>query len=188
MKTIAIIILSLMACNPKTTSKTTTNMKTERKSIYQFKVENINGDSFDFSSLKGKKVMIVNTASKCGLTPQYKELESLYKQYRDKNFVIIGFPANNFMGQEPGSDKEIASFCQLNYGVSFPMMSKISVKGKDMHPLYKYLTEEDLNGLKDNSVEWNFQKYLINEEGFLEMVIHPKTLPTDESIIQWIEG
>ncbi|NCA22811.1 MAG: glutathione peroxidase, partial [Crocinitomicaceae bacterium] len=110
-----------------------------KESIHQFKVKDIEGKSFDFNSLKGKKVMVVNTASKCGLTPQYEKLEALYKKYKNKNFVIVGFPANNFMSQEPGSDTEIASFCQKNYGVTFPMMSKISVKGKDMHAVYKFL-------------------------------------------------
>jgi len=129
----------------------------------------------------------VNTASKCGLTPQYKELEALYTQYKDSNFVIIGFPANNFMGQEPGSNDEIAQFCARNYGVSFPMMAKISVKGKDMHPVYKFLTQRAENGLEDNEVKWNFQKYLIDENGYLEHVISPTTLPNDPQIISWLK-
>ncbi|MEN9302346.1 MAG: Glutathione peroxidase BsaA [Bacteroidota bacterium] len=160
----------------------------KKESIYQFKVKDIEGKTFDFSSLKGKKVMIVNTASKCGLTPQYEKLEALYKKYQNKNFVIIGFPANNFMGQEPGNDQEIAGFCQKNYGVTFPMMSKISVKGKDMHPVYKFLTQKAKNGLEDSEVQWNFQKYLIDENGFLIKVVAPRTLPDDESIVKWIEG
>jgi len=108
------------------------------------------------SKLKDNKIMIVNTASKCGLTPQYEQLEALYTKYNSKNFVIVGFPANDFMSQEPGSDKEIAQFCQLNYGVSFPMMSKISVKGKEMHPVYQFLTQKVKNGKEDSKVEWNF--------------------------------
>ncbi|MEN9420580.1 MAG: Glutathione peroxidase BsaA [Bacteroidota bacterium] len=156
-------------------------------SIYQFKVTDINGKTFDFASLKGKKIMVVNTASKCGLTPQYEQLEALYTKYKAKNFVIVGFPANDFMSQEPGSDKEIAQFCQLNYGVSFPMMSKISVKGKDMHPVYQFLTEKAKNGKEDSKVEWNFQKYLIDENGHLAKVISPRVLPNDPSIIAWIE-
>ncbi len=159
----------------------------DSKSIYQFKVTDINGKEFDLASLEGKKVMIVNTASKCGLTPQYEKLEQLYQKYKDKNFVIIGFPANNFMKQEPGSDQEIASFCEKNYGVTFPMMSKISVQGKDQHPLYTFLTEKQYNGLEDNKVSWNFQKYLINSKGKLEKVISPRTEPDDIEIIQWIE-
>jgi glutathione peroxidase len=131
--------------------------------------------------------MIVNTASKCGLTPQYEQLEALYTKYKNKNFVIVGFPANDFMSQEPGSDKEIAQFCQLNYGVSFPMMSKISVKGKEMHPVYQFLTQKAKNGKEDSKVEWNFQKYLIDENGQLSKVISPRILPNDPSIIAWIE-
>ncbi|MFM7565783.1 MAG: glutathione peroxidase [Flavobacteriales bacterium] len=159
-----------------------------KKSIHEFIVTDINGQSFDFSTLKGKKIMVVNTASKCGLTPQYKGLEALYNTYKDKNFVIVGFPANDFMAQEPGTNEEIATFCSKNYGVSFPMMSKISVKGKDMHPIYRFLTSLNENGLEDNQVKWNFQKYLLNEDGFLEKIISPSTEPDDEQIIRWIEA
>ena len=159
----------------------------EKQSIYQFKVKDINGETFDFSSLKGKKIMIVNTASKCGLTPQYEKLQALYDKYKGKNFVIVGFPANDFMSQEPGSNEEIESFCKLNYGVTFPMMSKISVKGKGMHPVYHFLTEKSKNGLEDNEVGWNFQKYLIDENGHLAKVISPRIQPDDESITSWIK-
>jgi len=158
-----------------------------KETIYQFKVKDINGKDFDFSDLKGKKIMIVNTASKCGLTPQYEKLEALYKKYKSKNFVIVGFPANDFMSQEPGTNDEIETFCKKNYGVTFPMMSKISVKGKDMHPVYKFLTSKSKNGLSDNKVEWNFQKYLINEKGELEKVIAPRIEPDNAEITQWIE-
>jgi glutathione peroxidase len=160
----------------------------DSKSVHQFKVEDINGESFDFSTLKGKKVMIVNTASKCGLTPQYEQLESIYKKYKDKNFVIVGFPANDFMKQEPGSNEEIGTFCQKNYGVTFPMMSKISVKGNDMAPIYKFLTSKEFNGLEDSKVKWNFQKYLLDQEGKLVKVIDPSTKPDDAEIIKWIES
>jgi glutathione peroxidase len=156
-------------------------------SIYQFTVKDINGEDFALSDLEGKKLMIVNTASKCGLTPQYEQLESLYNTYKNQNFVIVGFPANNFGNQEPGSNEEIAEFCQANYGVSFPMMSKISVKGDDMHALYRFLTQKEKNGVEDSEVAWNFQKYLINENGQLAKVISPTTLPTDQSVIDWIE-
>lgn len=160
---------------------------TDNQTIYQFTVEDINGKPFALADLKGKKVMIVNTASKCGLTPQYKELEALYQQYKDKDFIIIGFPANNFLGQEPGSNEQIASFCSINYGVTFPMMSKISVKGKNMHPLYQFLTQKSKNGVEDSKVKWNFQKYLIGRDGKLEKVIDPKTLPSNDDVKQWIE-
>lgn len=156
------------------------------QTIYNFKVTDIDGNEFDLSALKGKKVMIVNTASKCGLTPQYEELEKLYETYKDKNFTIIGFPSNDFMSQEPGSNTEIKEFCTKNYGVTFPMMSKIEVKGKEMHPLYRFLTEKKQNGYSDNSVKWNFQKYLISEEGKLVKVIPPGTKPLSEEITSWI--
>ncbi len=159
----------------------------DNQTIYQFTVEDINGKEFPLSALKGKKVMIVNTASKCGLTPQYKDLEALYLKYKDRDFVIVGFPANNFLGQEPGSNEEIATFCSLNYGVSFPMMAKISVKGKNMHVLYQFLTQKAKNGLEDSKVQWNFQKFLIGRDGKLEKVIAPRTLPFAEEIVQWIE-
>ena len=157
-----------------------------KETIYSFKVKDLSGNEFDFASLKGKKILIVNTASKCGLTPQYKDLEAIYEKYKEKNFVIIGFPANNFASQEPGSSKEISQFCQLNYGVTFPMMEKVSVKGADMCEVYQFLTQKSKNGLQDSEVEWNFQKYLINEKGELEKVIAPQVLPTDASIVDWI--
>jgi glutathione peroxidase len=160
----------------------------DKQTIYQFKVEDLSGKEFDFSTLKGKKILIVNTASKCGLTPQYKDLEVLYKQYKDKNFVIIGFPANNFAKQEPGSNEEIATFCQLNYGVTFPMMDKVSVKGNDMCAVYQFLTQKSKNGLQDSEVAWNFQKYLLNEKGELEKVIDPSTSPNDQEIIDWLKA
>jgi glutathione peroxidase len=136
--------------------------------------------------LKGKKILIVNTASECGLTPQYKDLESIYKKYKEKNFVIIGFPANNFGGQEPGSNEQIAKFCEMNYGVTFPMMDKSSVKGSDINEVYQFLTQKSKNGLQDSEVEWNFQKYLINEQGELVKVLSPRVLPTDVAIVGWI--
>lgn len=159
-----------------------------QNSFYDFKVKAIDGKEFDLSSLKGKKVMIVNTASKCGNTPQYKNLETLYENYKDKNFVIIGFPANNFLNQEPGTNKDIANFCEVNYGVTFPMMEKISVKGNDQHPLYAWLTKKALNGTMDSEVTWNFQKYLIDENGNLIGVIAPKEKPDSQKVIDWIEG
>lgn len=158
------------------------------QTIYQYQVTDIQGKLFDFASLKGKKILIVNTASECGLTPQYKDLETIYKTYKDQNFVIVGFPANNFGMQEPGNNKQIASFCELKYGVTFPMMSKISVKGNDMDKVYQFLTQKNKNGLQDSEVGWNFQKYLINENGNLVKVLSPKVLPTDKEIINWIKS
>ncbi len=158
------------------------------KSFYDFTVKDIDGKSFDLADLKGKKVMVVNVASKCGLTPQYEQLQELYKEYGGDNFIIIGFPANNFLGQEPGTNSEIKTFCSVNYGVTFPIMSKISVKGEDMHPLYKWLTTKDLNNFEDSEVQWNFQKYLINTDGTIAKVISPKTKPYDQEIIDWIKN
>jgi len=159
----------------------------QNKSFYDFKVQTIDGENFDLSTLKGKKVLVVNTASKCGFTPQYEDLQKLYEKYKSENFIIIGFPANNFMNQEPGSNQEIKQFCSENYGVTFPMMTKISVKGDDIHPLYQWLTEKGQNGVMDSKVKWNFQKYMIDEEGNLVDVASSRTNPLDEQIINWIE-
>lgn len=153
--------------------------------FYDFKVKTLEGKDFDFASLKGKKVMIVNTASKCGFTPQYKDLEELYEQY-GKKLVIIGFPANNFANQEPGTATEIRQFCTSNYGVTFPMMEKISVKGNDMHPLYQWLTSKAKNGVMDSEVKWNFQKYLIDENGKLVDVIYSKEKPGSDKVLAWL--
>ena len=184
--------LLLFSCkNQAQPQKSETNMISPlvvKETIYQFKVEDLSGKIFDFASLKGKKIMIVNTASKCGLTPQYKDLEAVYKEYKDKGLVIVGFPANNFASQEPGTNEEIATFCQMNYGVTFPMMDKVSVKGDDMAVIYQFLTQKAKNGLQDSTVEWNFQKYLINENGELEKVIAPRTLVTDPEVLNWIKA
>ena len=155
-------------------------------SIYQFKVADIYGNIFDFSNLKGKKIMIVNTASKCGLTYQYEALQDLYNQYKDLNFIIVGFPSNDFLWQEPGSNEEIIEFCEQNYGVTFPMMSKIVVKGEKKHPIYQFLTQKEKNNFQDSRVTWNFQKYLINRDGQIEKIISPRTIPNSEEIVSWI--
>lgn len=186
-------LLSLFGCQnqAQNNANSITNMKQmniEKQNIYQFTVKSLDGEDFDFASLKGKKILVVNTASKCGLTPQYKELQALYEKYKNQNFVIVGFPANNFGQQEPGTNQEIGAFCQKNYGVTFPMMSKVSVKGNDMCEVYQFLTQKSRNGLQDSEVDWNFQKYLINEKGELEKVISPRVLPTDDEIVSWIEG
>ncbi|MEJ5317125.1 MAG: glutathione peroxidase [Tenuifilum sp.] len=168
------------------TTLSTTNA--QNVSFHSFVVTDIDGNEFPLSKLKGKKVMVVNTASKCGFTPQYEDLQALYDKYKDKNFVIIGFPANNFMGQEPGTNQEIKEFCTTRFSVSFPMMAKISVKGNDIHPLYQWLTQKSMNGVMDSEVKWNFQKYLIDENGKLVDVIPPKEKPNSEKVIKWIEG
>lgn len=184
----AVFLMASQLQAQKSINKSKTEKVMEKQTIYQFKVEDLSGNVFDFASLKGKKIMIVNTASKCGLTPQYKDLEAVYKEYKDKGFVIVGFPANNFASQEPGTNEEIQTFCQLNYGVTFPMMDKVSVKGDDMCEVYKFLTQKSKNGLQDSEVEWNFQKYLIDEKGELVKVIKPKTLVTEPEVITWIKS
>lgn len=178
MKTFVLMMVSLLFA---------VSLEAQNKSFYDFAVKTIDGKEFSLSSLKGKKVLVVNVASKCGLTPQYAQLEKLYEKYKDKDFVIIGFPANNFMGQEPGSNEEIAQFCSLNYGVTFPMMAKISVKGKEIAPLYQWLREKKLNGKEDASVQWNFQKFMIDENGNWVGFASPKESPFSEKIVTWIE-
>ncbi|HUX53503.1 MAG TPA: glutathione peroxidase [Williamwhitmania sp.] len=160
----------------------------QTKSFYDFTVKTIDGKDYPLSQLKGKKVLVVNTASKCGFTPQYADLEKLYETYGGENFVIIGFPANNFLSQEPGSNSDIKEFCTKNYGVTFPMMAKISVKGNDIAPLYKWLTSKDENGVMDASVSWNFQKFMIDENGKLVDYASPKDKPFSDKIVNWIKG
>ena len=177
MKQLIFVIMSLISSTVMGQSSTT---------LYDFTTKSLDGETFNLSSLKGKKVLIVNTASKCGLTPQYKDLEDLYKKYGGDNFVIVGFPANNFGEQEPGNNKEISEFCTINYGVTFPMMSKISVKGHNIDPIYSWLTNKSKNGLMDAPVQWNFQKFLIDENGKLIDMVPPRELPASERIIKFI--
>ncbi|HMW27701.1 MAG TPA: glutathione peroxidase [Ferruginibacter sp.] len=154
----------------------------QTRSIYDFKVAGLDGDTIDFAQFKGKKILIVNTASKCGFTPQYEDLEKLYKTYKDK-LVIVGFPANNFFSQEPGSNETISEFCKKNYGVSFPMAAKISVKGKNIAPIYKWLCDKEENGVMDAKISWNFNKFLLDENG--KIIAHFKSAvkPMSEEIV-----
>lgn len=160
----------------------------DKPSIHSLTAETIDGEKFSFADLKGKKVLVVNVASKCGLTPQYEKLQELYEKYGGEHFEIVAFPANNFMGQEPGTEAEIKTFCSLNYGVTFTMMSKISVKGDDMDPIYQWLTQKDMNGVMDTDVKWNFQKYMIDEEGRLVDYLSPRESPMSDKVISWLEG
>jgi glutathione peroxidase len=182
MKNISLLLTLFIVIN------TINIMQAQEKTFYDFSVNTIDGQELSLSDFQGKKVLVVNTASKCGLTPQYKDLESLYQQYGGENFVIIGFPANNFMNQEPGSNEEIKEFCEVNYGVTFPMMAKISVKGDDMHPLYQWLTSKAENGVMDSEVSWNFQKYMIDENGHLVDYAKPKESPQSDKIMDWIKS
>ena len=154
--------------------------------IYSFSVPSIDGGVVDFSQFKGKKILIVNVASECGYTPQYADLEKLYEMYKDK-IVIVGFPANNFLGQEPGSNEEIRQFCTAKYNVTFPMAAKISVKGKNMAPIYQWLTQKKLNGVEDSEVSWNFNKYIVNERGEYVGHFKSKVEPFDPALISAIE-
>lgn len=162
-------------------------IQAQQKSFYDFTVQTIDGKELPLSSFKGKKVLVVNVASKCGFTSQYAKLQELYSMYGKDDFVIIGFPANNFLHQEPGSNEEIKEFCTLNYGVTFPMMAKISVKGKDMAPLYKWLTQKSENGVQDAKVGWNFHKFLIDENGKWVASYGSSTDPLSKEIVEWIQ-
>jgi len=161
-------------------------MAQETKTLHDFKVKTISGEDFELSQLKGKKVLIVNTASRCGLTPQYEQLQELYEKYGGERFTILGFPANNFLNQEPGTNEEIAAFCKTNFGVTFPMMEKISVKGNDMHPLYQWLTQKSQNGVLDAEVSWNFQKFMVDENGHVVDYASPRKKPMSDKIVNWI--
>ena len=158
----------------------------QAKSIHSFKVKALDGKTIDFSKFKGKKILIVNTASECGFTSQYEGLQKLYETYKDQ-LVIVGFPANNFGGQEPGSNEEIGAFCKKNYGVTFPMAVKVSVKGKDIAPIFKFLTDKKLNGVKSTTILWNFEKFLLNEKGELIDTFVSTTKPTSESITKYFK-
>lgn len=164
------------------------NTPPPEKSVYEFTMKDIDGKDVKLDTYKGKVSLVVNTASKCGLTPQYEGLQALYDKYKDKGFVILGFPANNFMGQEPGTEKEIKDFCTLNYKVSFPMFSKISVKGTDQHPFYTYLTNKESNPGFDGDVTWNFEKFLVGKDGKVIARFSPKTKPEDPKVIEAIEA
>lgn len=184
------ITAMLMSCAANTNNSAMTNNDVTNtteatavsSAIYDFKVEGLSGGTIDFAAYKGKKILIVNTASQCGYTNQYEGLEALYQKYQDK-LVIVGFPANNFGGQEPGSNTEIKEFCKKNYGVSFPMAAKVSVKGDDVAPIYKWLCNKSLNGVLDAEVKWNFNKFLIDENGQLINKFDSGVKPMSEELV-----
>jgi len=178
----AVVLLTLIATLASFTNKPEAGtLVLSGKSIYDFSLKSIDGKTISLSEFKGKKMLLVNVASKCGYTPQYKDLEALHTKYKDK-LVVIGFPANNFGGQEPGSNAEISTFCQKNYGVTFLMMEKISVKGDNMHPLYKWLSTKEDNGVCNDAPNWNFCKYLIDEKGTLIQFFKSGVNPLSEEI------
>ncbi|RKT02126.1 glutathione peroxidase [Chryseobacterium defluvii] len=191
MKKIFLVLLSFVAFLQSCTNQKSEISKAKTnelmgKTIYDFKVESLDGKEINFADFKGKKILIVNTASECGFTPQYADLEKVYEDYKDK-LVVVGFPANNFGGQEPGTNTEIGAFCQKNYGVTFPMAAKVSVKGDDTAPIFKYLTEKDLNGVKNTTILWNFTKFLVDENGKLVDSFVSTTKPTDEAITKYLK-
>jgi len=177
----AFLSCTLQANNNTASTESETSTKIAAKSIYDFKVEGLEGGTIDFAKFKGKKILIVNTASKCGYTPQYEGLQKLYDTYKEK-LVIVGFPANNFGGQEPGTNTEIGEFCKKNYGVTFPMAAKVSVKGDDMAPIFKWLTSKSENGVADAEIKWNFGKFLLDEKGNLIQYFPSKVEPMSEEI------
>ncbi len=156
-------------------------------SFFDLSATDINGQLVKLDRYRGEHIMVVNTASECGYTPQYAQLQELYDAYKDKGLVIIGFPSNDFGGQEPGTEQEIATFCQKNYGVTFPLMAKVSTKGKEQHAVYHWLADKSQNGVMDTEVKWNFHKYLIDPDGLLRMSLESGISPLDERVIAWIE-
>ncbi|SNS51250.1 glutathione peroxidase [Belliella buryatensis] len=191
-KLLAIFVLIAFACTSSVQkpeknneTKVTLDQMLMEKSIYDFTLNDIDGNSVDFAQFKGKKLLLVNVASKCGYTPQYADLQKLNEEYGDQ-VVILGFPANNFGGQEPGTNEDIKQFCSANYGVTFQMFDKISVKGADKHPLYRWLSDKDLNGWNDKEPSWNFCKYFIDENGELKKFFPSSVNPMDDEIIQLI--
>jgi glutathione peroxidase len=160
-----------------------TQITAQTKNLHDFNASTIHGENFDFSTLKGKKVLIVNTASKCSLAPQFKKLQELYEEY---DLEIIAFPSNDFGKREPEDNETIYEFCTNKYNITFQMMEKISVKGEDQHPVYKWLTSSDENGTLDANVTWNFQKFLIDEQGEIVDVVPPLKGPKCNRIIDWL--
>lgn len=188
---ISLLLISTLACTNASQTNHSSSSGTDsiqsNGSFHQFTARTIDGEELNMSTFKGKKLLVVNVASECGFTPQYADLQKLYEQYGGENFEIVAFPANNFMGQEPGTNAEIKQFCTSNYGVAFQMMEKISVKGDDMHEIYQWLTQKSENGVADAEVSWNFQKFLIDENGNFVKMVKPRENPMSEEITNWIE-
>ena len=183
-------ICCLFGCNTAGGSAMNDSVATvpAASSLYDFTLNDIDGKSVSLSLYRGKVLMLVNVASKCGFTPQYEDLEKLYQTYKDRGFVILGFPANNFLGQEPGADFEIKSFCTLKYGVTFPIFAKISVKGKDKHPLYRFLTDKQTNPDFSGEIKWNFSKFIIGRDGKIIERFAPITSPESKDVVKTIEA
>jgi glutathione peroxidase len=183
------LFIGAISCNAKNNKNAAASVgnATSEKTVYDYSMKDIDGNTVSLSQYKGKVIVIVNTASQCGLVGQLSEIEAFYKKYKDKGVVVLGFPENNFLGQEPLSNPDIKAFCSKNYGVTFPMFSKISVKGGDIDPLYKYLTSKAENGVIDAPVKWNYQKYIIDKSGHVVASINPRTSVKDQEFMQNIE-
>ena len=186
MKRFLLPVLLLIACTSATIKEKRMQTKPHPKSIYEFKVPSIEGGTIDFSKFKGKKILVVNTASKCGFTPQYEGLEKLYKENQDK-LVVVGFPADNFGNQEPGTNEEIQEFCKLRFGVTFPLSSKVDVVGENAAPLFKWLTSKEENGVLDATIKWNLTKFLMDENGKLIASFESKVKPESEEIGKYLK-
>lgn len=182
---IIILAVALFGCGQTSNTPETGQLP---MNFHQLKAVDIHGETYDMAQLAGHKVLVVNTASECGYTPQYEQLQELYDRYKDKGLVVIGFPSNDFGSQEPGDEEAIATFCKKYYGITFPMMSKVHTKGEGQSPVYAWLTQEKLNGVMDSEVKWNFQKYLIDEEGRLVDMLPSAVEPFDPRILQWLGG
>lgn len=185
-KTIA--ICGVLVAAMSTAAAVTAAVGDKGVNVHKFKMKSIDGEDVELSGYDGKVMLIVNVASKCGLTPQYEELQALHERYSDKGLAILGFPANDFMGQEPGTESEIKSFCKKNYGVTFDMFSKISVKGDDIHPMYAELTSKEKNGEYGGEIQWNFDKFLADKDGNVIARFSPRTKPNDAAIVSAIEA
>jgi glutathione peroxidase len=186
MKSCILFTTILLACSSATSKNKEMETTVTAPNIYEFKVPSIEGGTIDFSNFKGKKILVVNTASECGYTPQYDGLEKLYKENQDK-LVVVGFPSNNFGQQEPGSNEEIQQFCKLRYGVTFPLAAKVDVVTENAHPLFKWLTNKDENGVLDANIRWNFTKFLVDENGKPIAAFDSKVTPQSEEITKYLK-
>jgi len=184
MKTITLLLLGFLTLNLGNTESTMSNLN---YTFYDYPVKDIDGNDLALDQYKGKVILVVNVASKCGYTPQYEGLQAVFEKYNDKGLVVLGFPANNFMGQEPGTEEDIKEFCTLNYGVTFPMSSKVSVRGKDQDPLFGYLTSQP-NQDFDGGIRWNFEKFLIDKEGKLQRRFRSGVEPESDELTSAIEA
>ena len=186
--TLAMMIVACLVPGLRSQAKEKPTMGDEPKSVFDFTMKSIDGKEVKLSNYRGKVVMIVNVASRCGFTPQYDGLQKIYQKYQGQGFVILGFPANNFMGQEPGTDEEIKTFCSLKYNVTFPLFSKISVKGSDIHPLYKFLTDKTTDPDFGGDISWNFNKFLIDKNGKIAARFASPDKPESDKVTQAIEN